>query len=226
MNKSALIFGSSGLVGSALLKMLLESSTYNKVVVFVRKNQRLTHPKMDQVIVDFDHIDAISDWIKGNDIFICLGTTMAKAGSKEAFYKVDYTYVMQVASLAASNQVKKMIIISSMGADPDSSIYYSRVKGKVERDLQKFKFDAIYILRPSLLLGERKEKRVGERIAIILSKWTGFIFNGPLRKYKPIYDKNVAAAMLLLANGNLTGTHIYESREIEQIVLHQENSQP
>ena len=223
MSKSALVFGSTGLVGSALLTLLLESEDFSKILIFVRKHQYIIHPKLEEVIVDFDHIDEISDYIKGDSLFICLGTTMARAGSKEAFYKVDYSYVMKIASIAAANEIGQLCLISSMGADPSSSKYYSRVKGEVERDIQKLNFRAIHILRPSLLLGERKEKRFGERVAVILSRMLSFLFIGPLQKYKPINDITVAGAMMSLAKINTFGHHIYESPDIESLEVYQKN---
>ena len=221
MSKSALVFGSTGLVGSALLTLLLESEDFSKIVIFVRKHQNIIHPKLEEVIVDFDHIEGISDHIKGDSLFICLGTTMARAGSKEAFYKVDYTYVMKIATIAAANKIGQLCLVSSMGADPSSSVYYSRVKGELERDIQKLNFRALHILRPSLLLGDRKEKRLGERVAVILSRLLSFLFIGPLQKYKPINDITVAGAMLSLAKSNTFGLHIYESQDIERLDIHQ-----
>jgi uncharacterized protein YbjT (DUF2867 family) len=135
--RSALIFGSTGLTGSELLKKLLDSGFYHNVKAFVRKPLKISHPLLEQIIVDFDHLEKISDQIKGDDLYLCLGTTMAKAGSKEAFYKVDFTYTINVATIAKANGVKQVLLISSMGADKKSLIYYSKVKGKVENALAK-----------------------------------------------------------------------------------------
>lgn len=216
MNKTGIIFGSNGLVGSKLLILLLESGEYSKVKVFVRRELPIKHPKLEQIITDFDNIDLVSDQIYGDDIYLCLGTTMAKAGSKDAFYKVDFTYTLQAASFASKNNVKKLCLISSMGADKSSSVYYSKVKGEIEASSAALNFETTHIVRPSLLLGERGEKRVGERIGIVMSGLLKFLFIGPLAKYKPIQDKQVASAMYHLMQTDLKGLCIHESNKLQE----------
>lgn len=217
MEKSAIIFGSTGLVGSALLHSLLDSNDYKSVKIFVRKTLPLVHPKLEQIIIDFDQMDVVADKIKGDHIFLCLGTTMAKAGSKEAFYKVDFTYTLRAAQYAAANKVSRLCLISSLGADSKSSIYYSKVKGEIESAISELNFEAIHILRPSLLLGDRKESRIGERIAVVLSKSLSFLFVGPLATYKAIYDTTVAKALIFYALHGSNGLHIHESKELQNI---------
>ena len=209
--RSALVFGSTGLTGSVLLNKLLESGFYHSVTAFVRKPLKISHPLLEQVIVDFDHLEKISDHIKGDDIFLCLGTTMAKAGSKEAFYKVDFTYTVNVASIAKANGVRQVLLISSMGSDKKSLVYYSKVKGRVENALAKMGFNSLSIIRPSLLLGDRKESRFGEKMAITFSNFFSGLLIGPLKKYKPITASDVAEAMLKISQKGIPGKSIYES---------------
>jgi uncharacterized protein YbjT (DUF2867 family) len=215
--KTALVFGSSGLTGSALVRLLLASEDYHRIKVFVRKSQNIRHPKLEEIVMDFDKMEILSDQIKGDDIFLCLGTTMAKAGSKAAFFKVDYTYNMTAARIASQNKVSNVILISSMGADSTSMIYYSKVKGKVENDLSQLPFKSIAIVRPSLLLGDRKEQRIGEKIGSRLSTALSVIFVGPLKKYKAIMAETVAKSMIKIASESKDGVAIYESDELEKI---------
>lgn len=216
-NKTALIFGSSGLVGSNIVAKLLNTVEYDRIKVFVRKPIKLIHPKLEQIITDFDHLEKVADQINGEDLFLCLGTTMAKAGSKESFYKVDFTYNVEVATIAKKNGVKQVLLISSMGADAKSWIYYSKVKGQVENAIAKMGFNIFAIIRPSLLLGDRQESRFGERLAMSLSKTFSGLFVGPLKKYKAIAAEDVAEAMIRIAQKYIPGKTIYESNRLEFI---------
>lgn len=216
MAKTAIIFGSTGLVGSALLNILLQGDEYGTIKAFVRKPISFSHEKLQQIIINFDQPESFSDLITGDDIYLCLGTTMKKAGSKDAFYKIDYTYTMQAATSAAKNKVKKLGLISSLGADASSAVYYSKVKGDVERDISALGIETIHIVRPSLLLGHRKENRVGERIGILLSRMLSFLFVGPLKKYKAIQDITVASAMFQLMQSDTKGTFIHESIDLQK----------
>jgi uncharacterized protein YbjT (DUF2867 family) len=216
MANTALIFGASGLVGNALLKLLLESPEYDKVKAFVRKTLPIQHQKLEQIVIDFDNLDNYSSQIIGDHIYLCLGTTMAKAGSKDAFYKIDYTYTMDAAKLAAKNGVKKLCLISSLGANPNASVFYSKVTGELENDISNLGIETVHIVRPSLLLGDRDEKRVGERIGIKLSEWLSFIFVGPLKKYKAIHVGTVAKSMFQFMQTQQTGLYIHESIDLQK----------
>ena len=216
MAKTAIIFGSTGLVGSALLKILIQSDEYETIKAFVRNPISTSHKKLQQILIDFDQPESYDTQVTGDDIYLCLGTTMKKAGSKDAFYKIDYTYTLQAASSAAKNKVKKLCLISSLGADAGSGVYYSKVKGEVERDISMLGFEDVHIVRPSLLLGNRKENRVGERFGILLSSILSFLFVGPLRKYKAIQDIIVAKAMYRLTQSDTKGTFIHESIDLQK----------
>jgi uncharacterized protein YbjT (DUF2867 family) len=168
--KTALLFGATGLVGNYCLKELLESPLYSTIKVFNRRKMEINHPKIKEYLVDFNDIETYADWIVGDDVFCCLGTTRKKAGSKEAFSKVDYTYVLELAKIAAKNRANQFLLVSSMGADKDSMIFYSQVKGKIEDAIQNLEYWSVHIFRPSLLLGNRNETRMGEGLAMAASR--------------------------------------------------------
>ncbi|WP_029904248.1 oxidoreductase [Prevotella sp. 10(H)] len=217
MTKTAIIIGSSGLTGSQLLKTLLTSNVYEKVITFVRKSTKISHPRLVQYVVDFDNPESYENLIEGNDMFCCMGTTIKKAGSEEAFEKVDLEYPVQFARAAASKGIKQYSIISSIGANSKSGNFYLRTKGRVEEELRQLPFQSISIFRPSLLLGNRKEFRLGEKISEFAMKIFRVFFIGKLKRYRAISVKKVANAMFSIAQQNTVGFHIYESDEIEEI---------
>ena len=183
--KTAVIIGSTGLIGSQLVNLLLESNQYEKVIAFVKKDAGISNPKFVQHIIHFDNPISYKDLIVGDDFFCTIGTTIKTAGSKEAFRKVDFEYPTQFAEMALKNKVKQFLIISSLGATESTGNFYLKTKGEMENYLSKMNFESVSILRPSLLLGERKEFRLGEKIAGFFMKLFGFVFIGNLKKYKP-----------------------------------------
>ncbi|TCP54626.1 uncharacterized protein YbjT (DUF2867 family) [Tumebacillus sp. BK434] len=209
--KSALLIGASGLVGGHVLTQLLSNDTYSNVTIFVRKPLPHSHAKLEQVVVDFDNLSAYSEHFNVNDLFCCLGTTIKVAKTKEAFRKVDYTYPLELARLAKEHGVDKFLIITAMGSNAKSSIFYNQVKGQVENDIRALDLPSLHIFRPSLLLGERKEFRLGEQFGAVVS-----IALKPLipAKYKPIHGRTVAAAMIEVAQTGQSGANIYESDRI------------
>ncbi|WP_165043127.1 oxidoreductase [Dysgonomonas sp. ZJ709] len=217
MNKTAIILGSTGLTGSHLLQILLNSNIYDKVVSFVRKETGLSHSKLTEYAIDFENIDLYQDLIDGDDMFCCLGTTIKKAGSQEVFEKVDLHYPSNFAKVAASKGVKQYLIISAIGANAQSGNFYLRTKGKCEDVLRKLAFQSISIFRPSLLLGNRKEFRLGEKLGEYFMKVASLVLIGKLKKYRAIKAKRVARAMFNIAQQNTIGYHIYESDKIAQI---------
>ena len=164
--KTAVLLGASGLVGSALLKQLIDDPEYDKIIAIVRKKFKVDHPKIEQQIIDFDKPESYTDLIKGDVLFSSFGTTIKKAGSKDNQYKIDFTYQYEVAKAASENDIKHYVLVSSAGADPKSKIFYSRIKGELDQEISKLNFDHITILRPSMLDGSRKEKRSGEQIGL------------------------------------------------------------
>ncbi|RIJ43012.1 oxidoreductase [Pontibacter oryzae] len=215
--RTALIAGASGLVGGHLLKLLLNSDRYSQVISVGRHEVPLIHPKLDQQVVDFDHLRNYAKDLAADDVFCCLGTTIKKAGSKEKFYKVDHTYVVQLAEVTAQRGASQFLVISAMGADASSMFFYNKVKGQMERDVQKQPFNAVHIFRPSLLLGEREEQRTGEELASKIMQPLSKLMLGPLAKYKPIEAETVALSMLHTAQQEKAGTHIYPSDQIAKL---------
>jgi uncharacterized protein YbjT (DUF2867 family) len=216
-NKTALVIGASGLVGNELVKILLQQKTYENIHVLVRKPIEINNSKCNQHIINFDTLQKYANLFQVTDLYCCIGTTIKKAKSKEAFRKVDYGYPMEAAKLAKEKGVDKFLIISAMGANPKSLVFYNQVKGQVEESLSKLNLPSLHIFRPSLLLGERKEYRLGEKIASKASGVLNAIMVGPLRPYKAIEAKKVAAAMVNIASEDKQGVFIYSSHEIEQI---------
>jgi uncharacterized protein YbjT (DUF2867 family) len=217
MAKSALLLGASGLVGGHCLQRLLDDAAYGKVITLVRKPLALHHPKLEQQMVDFSDLQNYAHWVKAHDVYCCLGTTIKKAGSQAAFRQVDFTYPFEVAKIAAANGAGQFLIVTALGANSDSRIFYNRVKGEVEAAIAPLAFRAVHIFRPSLLLGERQEFRLGEKIGEGAAKIFSFLFVGPLRKYRPIEASVVAAAMVAVAKRNWAGANIYESDQIQAL---------
>ena len=215
--RTALIAGASGLVGSHLLRMLLQSDRYSQVISVGRRELAIIHPKLDQQIVDFDHLKKSAPELAAEDVFFCLGTTIKKAGTKEAFYKVDHTYVTQLAEITLRRNASQFLVVSSMGADAGSRVFYNRVKGEMERDVRALGFQSLHIFRPALLLGERDEHRTGEEIGARIMKPLSKIMFGPLRRYRPIQAETVANAMLRVAAQDLKTDKVYLSDEIERL---------
>ncbi len=218
MAKTALVLGASGLVGSHCLQLLLDNAAYDKIIVWLRKPLPVQHAKLQQEIINFDQLSPYADKLKYvQEIFCCLGTTIKKAGSPEAFYKVDFTYPHEIAKLAAQNGVQQFLIVTALGANSRSSIFYNRVKGDIETALGKLSLPGLQIFRPSLLLGERQEFRLGERIGAIVFTALSFAFFGRLRRYRAIEASVVAEAMIRIAQKNLTEVNIFESEKIQAL---------
>ena len=215
--KTALIIGSTGLIGSELLNLLLESSHYTKVITFVKRDTGIKHPKLTQHIIDFDKPETYKELVVGDDFFCTIGTTIKKAGSQKAFRKVDFEYPRQFAAFALQNRVKQFLIISSLGADANSGNFYLKTKGEIQDFLKDCNFESVAVLQPSLLLGNRTEFRLGEKVGAFFMKTLSFLFLGNLKKYKPIEGKTVAKALLKIAQKNDTGFKIYESDVIQEI---------
>lgn len=214
--KTALLFGASGLVGGFCLEQLLASPLYSKVKVFNRRKLDIKHPKYEEYIINFDDLSEYKDWMVGEDVFCCLGTTRKKAGSKVAFSKVDYTYVLEVAKLAAKNKANQFLLVSAIGADTDSMFFYNQVKGEIENAVQNLNYWSVHIFRPSLLLGNRNEMRIGEKVAMIASGLFNIVTNRLAPKYSAVHGEQVAKAMIAVAQRIDGGTFIYESDEIQR----------
>ncbi len=205
------------MIGSECLQILLDDPGFDSVTVLVRNTTKVKDGKLVEHIIDFDAIEDYAHLIKASAVFCCLGTTMKTAGSQDAFYKVDYTYTVKIAEIASRNGCDEFLVVSALGANPASRIYYNKVKGEMEEAIKKIPFKGIVIFRPSILFGHRKEVRTGERIGIAVMKAIGILMIGPFRKYRGIKASVVACAMVAVARQERTGIHILESDKIKQI---------
>jgi uncharacterized protein YbjT (DUF2867 family) len=196
MAKTALVFGATGLIGSQLLPLLFADPQYDLVFVFTRRSLSLVNAKLEEIITDFKDLDALRRQVKGDVVFNCLGTTINTAGSEAAFRRVDFELVRWSAVAASENKVPQFLVVSAMGANADSRIFYNRTKGEMEKAVSALDFQQCVIVRPSMLYGPRKEFRFGERVG----QGAMFLF-WPLipAKYKPVHAEAVARAMIKLA---------------------------
>ena len=215
--KTALVFGSSGLVGGHLLNQLIENDDYNKIKIFVRSEPEIDDPKVEIIKTDFNNLENHKEDIKGDDCFFCIGTTKQNSPDKSEYRKVELDVPKQIARIAKSNSVNSFVFVSSGYADPKSSGDYLKFKGEVEEELKRLNFPKLGIMRPSFLLGDRKEKRVGEKIGIFVFKLLSPLFLGPLKKMKPIHSATVAKAMIAITQNDSSQT-IFESNEISEII--------
>ncbi len=205
--KTAIVIGATGYVGSRLVALLLRDSRFEKVKVLVRKSTGIANAKLEEHVVDFDQPDTWKKFVTGDVLYSAMGTTLKAAGSKDAQYKIDYTYQYQAAKAAVAHNVPVYVLVSAAGADPASKIFYSRMKGELERDIKKLPFETIHIIRPGMLGSGRKEVRGGEQIGIGVMKAISLIPG--LGSLKPIDGKEVAQAMINATFKPVQGIHNY-----------------
>ncbi len=198
--KTAIILGATGLTGGVLLKNLIQDSRYSKIKLFSRKSVLLSDPKIEEHIIDLLHLDTYEDKFTADQVFCCIGTTAAKTSDKNLYHKIDFGIPVQAARLCKAKSITTFIVISALGADHKSTIFYNRTKGEMEESVLKFEIPKTYILQPSLIGGERNEKRPGEYFFKILMKIFNPLLLGSFRKYKTIYPETIVSAMIWLAN--------------------------
>ena len=214
--KTALVFGSSGLVGQQLVQQLIQNNSYQKIKLFVRKKPNIQNPKIEIIETKFDNLEILSPEIKGDDCFFCIGTTKKNSPDKTEYQRVELDLPKKIENLSKQNNIQSFVFISSGYANSKSSGDYLRFKGLVEEELISLKFNNLGILRPSFLLGNRKEKRIGEKIGIVFFKILSPLMIGPLKRMKPIHVKTVASAMIKIAQLEIKQT-IFESDEIVKL---------
>lgn len=211
--KTALIAGATGLIGKQLLQFLLDDPYYEKVKAISRKPLEIQHDKLENIVLDFNKVSEQGETLKADDVFCCLGTTIRVAKTKEAFRTVDYTYPLELARATKDQGAQQYLLISALGANKSSGIFYNRVKGEVEEAIAEVSFDSFSVFRPSLLLGDRVEKRAGEGAGTIF--FTLFDFLIPA-KYKAIDSAKVARAMQRVAKTNKPGVQCIESSDLQK----------
>ena len=216
--RTALLAGATGLVGRSCLACLLEHPAYERVVVLVRRPTGMSHDKLQEIRVDFDALGELSSLPPIDDVFISLGTTIKAAGSRPAFSKVDHDYVVAVAKLGKGAGARRLSLVSSIGADATSMSFYLRVKGEAERDVSDLGYECVDIVRPSLLVGERGERRTGEALGIAVTRVVSGLMVGPLRVYRPIEAHVVAAAMVAsLVSDGTAGVRVRTFDDIRRL---------
>ena len=216
--KTALVFGSSGLVGSHLVRLLNKNSIYEKIKLFVRSTSEIKTSKIEIINTDFNNLSNHKEDINGDDCFFCIGTTKKKTPDKDEYRRIEYDIPVEIAKIAKSNSINSFFYVSSGFADSKSSSAYLKNKGQVEEELIKLNFSILGIMRPSFLVGNRKEKRPGEEVGIFFFKIFSPLLLGPLKKMRPIQSEKVAKVMIKVANENLKKT-IFESNEIAELAL-------
>lgn len=210
MSRTALLAGATGLVGSHVLQFLLDDPEWSRVVTAGRRTTPQRHDKLEQRVLDLGAIEALGDLPHADDVFCCLGTTIKQAGSQQAFRRVDHDFVVGLARAGIRVGATQFLLVSAIGADPESRIFYSRVKGETETDVRKLPYRAVQIFRPSMLLGERPEFRLGERLAIMASPLLQLVLVSRLRRYRPIQASDVARAVVRVAREAPRGPNVFE----------------
>lgn len=212
MARIALLAGATGLIGNHVLELLLADAAYDKVIALSRKPLVSKHTKLENVLVNIDEWSKLN-LLKADDVFCCLGTTIKQAKTKAAFRKVDFEYPVEVAKALKQNGATTFLLVSALGADKNSRIFYNQVKGEVEATITELGYNGTHVFRPSLLLGDRKEQRSGEDAAKVFYKIFGWLIP---QKYKGIEAAKVARAMVAEAKSGKQGLHVYESAVLQK----------
>ena len=215
--KKAIVFGSSGFIGSYLLSELLNNDAYEQVIILVRKSLNITHPKLKTLIGDFHSLPILKDRIVADEVFITLGTTNKNTPDKNEYYQIDHDYPVLAARMAKENGARSIFVVTAVGANASSGIFYIRTKGETERDIIALDFKHTHIFRPSMIMGNRKEKRSLEKVFIHIWSVINPVLMGKLNKYKGIEGKDIAKAMVTAANTPSGNLKIYHWKEMHDL---------
>jgi uncharacterized protein YbjT (DUF2867 family) len=213
VQRKALVLGASGLTGSYLLEILLESELYSQVTIYVRRPLGRSHPKLVEQLINFATIES---WTEADDVYCCLGATIKTVKTREAFTLVDLYAPLHIAKLQLSAGSKRFLVVSAAGANPKSSVFYNKTKGRLEEALKQLNYSSIYIFQPSFILGPRKESRWLEELGIFFALKAIPIMKGRFKKYIPVHAKAIARSMAYFASHSKTGIHIIPSNIIKQ----------
>ena len=217
MSKTAIILGATGLTGKLLLQSLLKDERYGSVTLFSRNSCGIKHPKINEYIVDLFELEHYKEKFKGDEVFCCIGTTKAKTSDKEIYTKIDYGIPVAAATLCKVNDIETIVVISALGAKKKSKIFYNRVKGKMEAAVSDLNIKHTYLLQPSLITGDREEKRIGESIMkFVMSLLIPLLKIGDLNRYQPIHPQTIVNCMIWVANNEYKSGRI-KSKTIQQI---------
>lgn len=216
VKRTAIVFGATGLIGNLLVEEILRSGLYDKVKIFVRQPTGVAESRVEEYVSDFTNPDSISSNLTGDDLYICLGTTIRKAGSVTGMEKIDRDLPVKIAELGFCAGIKRIAVVSSIGASSKSGNYYLRIKGEMEEEVLRTGYESIVIVRPSILLGQRMEKRPGEIIGKVVMKTVSPLFIGRLRKFRVIHARDVARAMIAILLKDPV-KQVYESDELLKI---------
>ncbi len=217
MSKTAIILGATGLTGGLLLQTLLKDERYGHVTLFSRNTCRIKHLKLTEYIVDLFQLQHYKEQFKANDVFCCIGTTKSKTSNKEIYTNIDYGIPVSAATLCKENNIETFVVISALGAKKKSKIFYSRTKGKMEAAVLDLKIRNTYILQPSLISGEREERRIGEQfMKFLMSLLKPLLHFGDLNRYQPIHPQTIANCMVWVSNNDYKSGRI-ESNTIQEI---------
>lgn len=215
--RSAIVAGASGLVGEHVLRRLLAGGFHDRVVALVRGPINLVHRKLEQRTIDYERIGRMSAFPRAEDVFCCLGTTIRKAGSPEAFHRVDVDYVAHLAEVSVRSGSSQFFLVSSVGASAQSGNFYLRCKGEAEDTVRTLPFKGVHIFRPSFLVGQRREHRAGEAFGIAATRLFSVAMVGPARRYRPIRADDLAKAIVAVARESPPGIHVYEGASLSNL---------
>lgn len=216
-SKTAILLGATGLTGNLLLQQLLKDDDFQKIILFSRSSVKLQHPKLAEHLIDLFQLENYKGQFHADVVFCCVGTTQKKTPDKETYRKVDFGIPVTAAKLAKQNKIPKMIVVSAIGADKNSRFFYNKTKGEMEEAVLAEEIAETYILRPSLIDGNREESRPFELAWKKVMRLANFIMIGPLKKYRSIQAETIASAMQILSKNNYP-KNIIESEEIKEIV--------
>ncbi len=219
MGKTAIILGATGLTGSIILDKLLEDDRYSIIKLFSRKRVENNNPKIVEYIGNLFELEKFKKDFTADEVFCCIGTTGKNTPDKTIYRKIDYGIPLSAAKLCVENGIDTFLVVSSLGADPKSTIFYNRTKGDMEQAVLKENILNTYVLRPSFILGKRKENRIGESIGKAMFNSFQFLLIGRLKKYRAIEADSIASAMIYLADTKTTDVHIIESDKIKDFTI-------
>ncbi|WP_282148102.1 NAD(P)H-binding protein [Algibacter lectus] len=217
MNKTAIILGATGLTGNIILHKLIEDDRYKTIKLFSRSKIEGLPDKVEQFIRDLLNLEDFKPDFKADEVYCCIGTTTKKTPNKELYKKIDYGIPVTAAKLSKENNIPTFLVISAMGANESSNVFYNKTKGQMEHDVLKRNIKNTFVLRPSLIGGERKEHRLLEKIGLAVFQVIEPLFIGKLKQYKIIDAETIATAMIKLANNRSNAEVIITSNDIKQI---------